>query len=61
MRADEYTVIVYMNERNAFAVQNYRNRLVESFHREGYNIYMVHEHSNNINNNNDIRYYGNVY
>jgi len=31
----------------------------ESIHRERYNIYMVH--SNNINNNNDIRYYGNVY
>lgn len=35
--------------------------LVESIHRERYNIYTVHEHSNNINNNNDIRYYGNVY
>jgi len=30
--------------------------------RERYNIYiMVREHSNNVNNNNDIRYYGNVY
>lgn len=44
MRADECTVIVYMNERNAFACRIIEAVLVESIHRERYNIYMVHEH-----------------